>query len=727
MANIEKPIWSVDGQTLTNVLVNNKSTTYNKVSNWYDGTPMDDSKLDDDFVYVKYEGEYLVRNMEEGQVLQKDTMDEMRNLSTFETLLLKIGIYKHVQLNGYYEKGDTPEPINYKISDTVEDDDGGSVIETHLGDKLEHDFNRYVNVLYFGLGKPGGAEVDAEFDNLLDFLNKDTSETVVYFPKGYKYRISSTKTFRTQVNIEAEASINYTGDHTEPAIVVGSPVQRNNGRSIRLGVTSTENRSTWDSGDGDKGIVLYNCYSSTIRVGASFFKTGVELIGTNGNGFVYNEITLSNFNGNHEALVLNSDNEGWCNENNFFGGRIHASGGTPSNDNRYGVVLRSGDGYRQNNNIFYKTSIELNSGGVDSPYRAIAIKIENGRQNEWVALRDETNSLTVQTFNDSHNNKIHATFSVVGASYLSRVEDLGDYPSTIFTSNQQLINNTRGWELLNITNVNDYFFESTDDGKVSVLSPLKIQSDSSSNPSSSPTDSLQLNSDTNSIELTTLAGFGVRINTQIRKRFTTSITTVDKDNLGRIYIVCRDENQEIIPDSFDLVRISGRHSKVISSRFGGGVALVFSYNIDSGNFMHFFCVDDVVKYVDIFYSGYGSTPVSLKSVNLYSIDGSTDLIPYNTNIIKTADSMPNNEVGSIGDFRIKRTGDEIGYIKKTSGWVEVGKEATTTTKGEVLMAEASDNTADPVGSEYNQNEVQGILDELRDLKSKMRSAGLLES
>lgn len=43
------------------------------------------------------------------------------------------------------------------------------------------------------------------------------------------------------------------------------------------------------------------------------------------------------------------------------------------------------------------------------------------------------------------------------------------------------------------------------------------------------------------------------------------------------------------------------------------------------------------------------------------------------------------------------------------------------------MEESSDNTADPVGSEYNQNEVQGILDELRDLKSKIRSAGLLES
>src|SRR5690625_2253186 len=139
MANIEKPIWSKDKQTLSNVLIRNRLETYNVTDTWYDGTPMDDTKTDDDLVYIKYEGQYLVRNMEEGQVLQKDTMDEMRNLSTFETLLLKMGIYKHVQLNGYYEKGDTPEPINYKISDTVEDEDGGSVIEIE-GDKLIHTF-----------------------------------------------------------------------------------------------------------------------------------------------------------------------------------------------------------------------------------------------------------------------------------------------------------------------------------------------------------------------------------------------------------------------------------------------------------------------------------------------------------------------------------------------------------------------------------------------------------
>lgn len=149
MAFIEKPIWSEDGNTLTNVLVSDILVTYNRTDLWYDGTPLDDSKLDSDLVYVKYEGKYLVRNFEYGQVLQKDTMQEMRDLSSYELLLLKMGVYNHVQLNGYYEKGDTPAPINYTLSDTEEVDDGGSVIE--VGNvKLEHEFNSVIDVAYFG-------------------------------------------------------------------------------------------------------------------------------------------------------------------------------------------------------------------------------------------------------------------------------------------------------------------------------------------------------------------------------------------------------------------------------------------------------------------------------------------------------------------------------------------------------------------------------------------------
>src|SRR5699024_1869146 len=151
----------------------------------------------------------LVRNMEEGQVLQKDSMDEMRNLSTFETLLLKMGIYKHVQLNGYYEKGDTPEPINYKISDTVEEDDGGSVIEVNTNLKLSHNFGSVVRTQYFGIREQNNNNTP----NLLNLLNYLPSfGGRVLFPEGrYEFEESIvfpkvTSTSLKGVSIEGQST-----------------------------------------------------------------------------------------------------------------------------------------------------------------------------------------------------------------------------------------------------------------------------------------------------------------------------------------------------------------------------------------------------------------------------------------------------------------------------------------------------------------------------------------
>lgn len=53
--------------------------------------------------------------------------------------------------------------------------------------------------------------------------------------------------------------------------------------------------------------------------------------------------------------------------------------------------------------------------------------------------------------------------------------------------------------------------------------------------------------------------------------------------------------------------------------------------------------------------------------------------------------------------------------------------ATTTTKGSVNQAEASDDVATATSSNYSLSEIQGILVELRDLKTKLRNAGILAS
>lgn len=157
----------------------NETYSATLVNSWWDGTPMDDSKADGN-VYFKlkklpsgadsglsqYIGSYFKVNLpNSGELfLEKDTMQEMRDLNSTEILLLQMGYYKGVRLNGYYTKGDTPGPIEYRLSDVTTSDDGGSVIE--VGSiKLEHDFNGVINLRYYGCRN------GSEYDNS-DLINK---------------------------------------------------------------------------------------------------------------------------------------------------------------------------------------------------------------------------------------------------------------------------------------------------------------------------------------------------------------------------------------------------------------------------------------------------------------------------------------------------------------------------------------------------------------------------
>lgn len=154
MAEIVKPYKR--GNYWTNLIdsVTGESVNFEEVTTWWDGTPMDDSKADGE-VYRKLPssvgGGYVRRVYDNfGQLfLEKDTMAEMRALSPTEILLIQIGRYKGVKLNGYYAKGDTPAPIEYLLSETLGSDDGGSVIEVG-GIKLAHEFVGEVDIRYFG-------------------------------------------------------------------------------------------------------------------------------------------------------------------------------------------------------------------------------------------------------------------------------------------------------------------------------------------------------------------------------------------------------------------------------------------------------------------------------------------------------------------------------------------------------------------------------------------------
>src|SRR5690606_36034670 len=107
------------------LLGNRKSIEARVITHYWDGTPMTDEKVDNK-LYSKIGAEYIeyLFPFWGENFLEKDTMDQMRAMEPWEIILLSRGYWKGVRLNGYYVKDDTPNPIEYYLSETSDVDDG---------------------------------------------------------------------------------------------------------------------------------------------------------------------------------------------------------------------------------------------------------------------------------------------------------------------------------------------------------------------------------------------------------------------------------------------------------------------------------------------------------------------------------------------------------------------------------------------------------------------------
>lgn len=184
---VQTPIRSVykDGSiVVSNVKskIDNTTTSYSVVNTWHDGTPMDDSKVDQWGIYSKYKptGEYLRENRPQwGELfLELDSIQQLRDITTYNQYLVRIGYYKGVTLNGYYAKNDTPRPIQYFISNTLLPDDGGSVFDI-AGLKLVHNFIGELDVKYFGVVSDGVTDNYNIFTKISSYTNANYVDIVL--------------------------------------------------------------------------------------------------------------------------------------------------------------------------------------------------------------------------------------------------------------------------------------------------------------------------------------------------------------------------------------------------------------------------------------------------------------------------------------------------------------------------------------------------------------------
>ena len=98
-----------------------------------------------------------------------------------------------------------------------------------------------------------------------------------------------------------------------------------------LRVTSTAKDHT----SGRIGILLRNLYESVIDIRECLYhETGIKCLGS-GSGFVYNELHFGRIVNNKFSLYLTAESSGWCNDNNFYGGRFNWTSAQDTSDFRH--------------------------------------------------------------------------------------------------------------------------------------------------------------------------------------------------------------------------------------------------------------------------------------------------------------------------------------------------------------------------------------------------------
>ncbi|WP_180268530.1 right-handed parallel beta-helix repeat-containing protein [Sphingobacterium sp. 1.A.4] len=163
----------------------NEMASYTIVNTWFDGTTMDDGKVDAHGVYTKLKdtGEYVRKNLPNWgeNFLEVDSVTQLRSLDPYFRLLILVGYYKGVKLNGYFSKDDTPAPIIYFVSATTSPDDGGSIFSLGYF-KLEHKFVGEIYSSYYG----------DNYNKLIQYVNSNSAVTKLFFDKEIIFSMTST-------------------------------------------------------------------------------------------------------------------------------------------------------------------------------------------------------------------------------------------------------------------------------------------------------------------------------------------------------------------------------------------------------------------------------------------------------------------------------------------------------------------------------------------------------
>ena len=427
------------------------------------------------------------------------------------------------------------------------------------------------------------------------------TNTVIIFPSSSGYCVSDTINIPENIGIIMESPIIQTSLLNITTLNIGATAVKTNYRKYILRV-ERQTQSDW-SNENCIGIKILNANSCDISIMvADNFTIGCQFMGSD-DGFVYNNVFLYRIYNNKIAIDLTNEVNGWCNENNYFGGRLTNLTTVNTTISRYGVRITSRDlSYiNNNNNVFHKPSFELY---VPTPGEAIPILIEHGSNNSFLQLRNENNSSTTARIQNASTQNVVDT----GYGYLT-IEDTSTAPATFSESMPYKV----------AQNIQSLIFKAEAlhklacyyDGAININVPGVSLYNSSTALEYNYATGIVINPDY--ITIPSTRGIGIQMKTTLCKRFVIR-RDVEASAPGRVNIRCYDSSGTLLNSSgINHPYVKGTAYRTLSynSIFGG------SYKISSDTSADiYFEVGADVAYIAVILSG-GTASMNIRAFSIF--------------------------------------------------------------------------------------------------------------
>ncbi|MDM1295263.1 right-handed parallel beta-helix repeat-containing protein [Sphingobacterium sp. N143] len=222
------------------------------------------------------------------QFLIKKTMADMKHLLASEIEALKQGTYEGVQLLGYYEAGDTPASIEYYLTNTGLDNKGDTITTGSIILKTSFE-GKAIDALYYGLSSVVATNNNQE--QLQHLFNSKAIS--INLPKGVTVEVSTTLEINTDnCVIQGNGFILKQKDNSGMLGTGngGIPILQLKGHGIKL-YNMTIDDNIDNNFVLENGYKIHACIPSTNPSGSSKYY-GHSVIGVNGDDILIDGVTI---------------------------------------------------------------------------------------------------------------------------------------------------------------------------------------------------------------------------------------------------------------------------------------------------------------------------------------------------------------------------------------------------------------------------------------------------